>query len=226
VWEKARGTADAATLPARNGLGLAHFDLGHFREAADHFERALKGYEANPTLDPAATLTARGNLIDALLADGQADRAAPLVAGMVAARRKEYGSDDTRFAASLAFYAGKLLDHGRPADAEPLARESLAVREKKEPEAWRVANARSLLGGALLGQRKYAEAESFVLAGYEGLKSQEAKIPPEGRQNLPKAARRVVDLYDGWGKADKAAEWRVKLAADLPKPAGAPPPGK
>jgi tetratricopeptide (TPR) repeat protein len=226
AWEPARGPADAATLAARNGLGIAHFDLGHFREAAGHFEQALKGYEANPALDPVATLTARGNLIDALLADGQAGRAVPLVGVMVAARQEEYGSDDPRFAAALAFYAGKLLDHHRPADAEPLARECLAVREKNESDRWKTANAKSLLGGALLGQRKFAEAEPLVLAGYEGLKSQEAKIPPEGKQNLPKAARRVVDLYEGWGKPDRAAEWRARLATDLPKPSGPPPPGK
>ncbi len=36
----------------------------------------------------------------------------------------------------------------------------------------------SLLGGALLGQGRYAEAEPLVIGGYEGMKAREAKIPP------------------------------------------------
>jgi len=36
-----------------------------------------------------------------------------------------------------------------------------------------------MLGGSLLGQKKYAEAEPLLLSGYEGMKQREVKIPPE-----------------------------------------------
>jgi len=42
-----------------------------------------------------------------------------------------------------------------------------------------------------LGQGKYAEAEPLILSGYEGLKSREATILPQGRSRLPEAAERV-----------------------------------
>ena len=47
-----------------------------------------------------------------------------------------------------------------------------------EPDASWKFNTKSLLGGALLGQKKFAEAEPLLLAGYEGLKLREKTIPP------------------------------------------------
>jgi hypothetical protein len=93
-------------------------------------------------------------------------------------------------------------------------RECLAVREKAVPEDWSRFNAMSLLGGALLGQGKYAEAEPLVVRGYEGIKAREAKVPPPARVRLPEAAERVIRLYESWGKPEQAAEWKHKLGLD------------
>ena len=70
----------------------------------------------------------------------------------------------------------------------------------------------SSLGGALLGQGRHAEAEPLIVSGYEGMKAREAKIPPPGKPRFTDAAERVVRLYEEWGKKEKAAEWRTKLA--------------
>ncbi len=79
-------------------------------------------------------------------------------------------------------------------------------------------NARSLLGGSLLGQKKYAEAEPLIVSAYGGKKTHEAKIPPPGKPRLT-AAGLVVKLYEARGKQDKAAEWLARLArpSDQPK---------
>ena len=101
-----------------------------------------------------------------------------------------------------------------------MLRECLAIREKKEPDAWTTFNAKSLLGAALAGQKKYADAEPLLLAGYEGMKAEEKDHPAGGEdQHLPDAIRRLIDLYTAWSKPDKAAEWRAKLPpAGPPKP--------
>ena len=57
-----------------------------------------------------------------------------------------------------------------PASAWPFAKSRI-------PDDWLTFNARSLLGGSLLGQKKYAEAEPLLLSGYEGMKQREDKIP-------------------------------------------------
>jgi hypothetical protein len=74
-----------------------------------------------------------------------------------------------------------------------------------------------MLGGSLLGQKKYAEAEPLLLSGYQGMKQREDKIPAEGKPRLKEAQRRLVQLYEATGRPDKAAEWKKKLdEADAP----------
>ena len=104
------------------------------------------------------------------------------------------------------------LRHGRAA----LARVPADPREDRGPIPARretTFHTKSLLGGSLLGQKNYSDAEPLLLAGYEGMKEREAKIPPQGKIRLTEALERLVQLYDAWGKTDEAAEWRKKLAA-------------
>ena len=97
--------------------------------------------------------------------------------------------------------------------AEGFLRESLAIREQKEPDAWTTFNTQSMLGGALLGQKKYADAEPLLLKGYEGMKAREKTIPPQGKVRLSEALERLVQLYEAMGKKDEAAKWRKELEA-------------
>jgi len=90
-------------------------------------------------------------------------------------------------------------------------RESLAIREKKEPDDWRTFNSKSLLGGAFLGQKKFADAEPLLFAGYEGMKQREATIPALGKVNLITALERLVQLYEATNKPDETARWRKEL---------------
>jgi hypothetical protein len=63
-----------------------------------------------------------------------------------------------------------------------------------------------MLGEALLGQSKLAEAEPLLVQGYEGLKAREASILPEVRtQRLSEAGRRVIRLYAALNQPGKAA---------------------
>src|SRR5438270_11668737 len=82
----------------------------------------------------------------------------------------------------------------------------------------------SQLGWALKGRKGYVEAEQLLIQGYEGLKDRETNIAAPARKNLIAAAGRIVSFYEAWGKPEKAAEWRAKLAPkppaekDKPKP--------
>jgi TolA-binding protein len=88
----------------------------------------------------------------------------------------------------------------------------------KEPDGWTTFSIRSLLGESLLGQKKYADAEPLLLAGYNEMKKREDKIPPKGRVRLTEALERLVLLYDATDKKDEAAKWRKELEARNNKP--------
>src|SRR6202035_410398 len=87
---------------------------------------------------------------------------------------------------------------------------------------WTTFNTKSLLGGAVLGQDKCAEAEPQLLSGFEGMNEREAKIPPQAKIRLTEALERLVKLYEVWNKQDQAAAWRQKLDAALAKAQAAP----
>ena len=94
-----------------------------------------------------------------------------------------------------------------------MLREGLAIREKLQPDAWTTFNTQSLLGGALLGRKQYAEAGPLLLDGYRGMKERAASIPPQGAFRISGALERLVNLYEARGDASEAAAWRSKLEA-------------
>ena len=97
-------------------------------------------------------------------------------------------------------------------EAEPVLRECLVFREKAASGDWQTFDTQSLLGGSLLEQKRYAEAEAYLVTGYEGMKQRQNSIPSQDEGRLKEAADRVVQLYEAWGKPDRAAEWRQKLS--------------
>src|SRR5262249_53890105 len=123
----------------------------------------------------------------------------------VADARRTLSADDPRLANILASLGGTLLKVQQAAEAEKVLRECLAIRERNEPDAWTTFNAKSMLGGALLGQEKYADAEPLLVEGYEGMKQRQAKIPKEGQAAVSEALERLTQLYEAWGKPEPCA---------------------
>ena len=88
----------------------------------------------------------------------------------------------------------------------------LALCEKRFPDDWRTFRTRSLLGGSLLKQKRYEEAEPLLLSGYEGLTQHEAMLPSWGKTWLVGCLKALEHLCEATGRADQAAEWKKKLA--------------
>jgi tetratricopeptide (TPR) repeat protein len=104
-----------------------------------------------------------------------------------------------------------LLQAGKPAEAGPVLRECLEIRLKHQPEDWLVFNTQSLLGGSLLLQKKYAEAEKLLVDGYEGMSQRRSRIPPQEEKRLLESLERLVQLYEATKQNDKAESWRKVL---------------
>lgn len=132
--------------------------------------------------------------------------------------KAEAGAESPAYALELASLGLPLSKLSHFAEAEAVLRECLAIREKTQPDVWSTFNIHSMLGGTLLGQKKYAEAEMLLLKGYAGLKQREAAISKSGKIRLDEALERLVALYTDWhavepdkGYEAKAAEWQMKL---------------
>jgi hypothetical protein len=180
-------------------------------EAEALFRQALEGFREIQGPDGALTLDLTLDLATLLYQSGRGADAEPLFCAALWHYRQRFGPVDPRTAAILSPLGLSLIQQGKWSEAEPVLRLCLAIREKIQPDDWATFNTRSLLGGSLLGQKRYADAEPLIVAGYEGMKAREARIPPPGRPRFAEGADRVVRLYEEWGKKEKAAEWRARV---------------
>jgi hypothetical protein len=126
-------------------------------------------------------------------------------------RRHALGSEHSDTMASASDLALDYQSQGKFAKSEALAREALEFDRKKRPDDWQSFRAESLLGASLAGQKKYVEAEPLLLEGYQGMALRKNRIAVPDWYHLDRATEWIVQLYQDWGKPDKAAEWRGKL---------------
>ena len=157
-------------------------------------------------------------LLDAYLQAGKKAEAVKLLEELVADARTRLPKGSPQLAQELMNMSESLLRSEAFAEAEPLLRECLTIREKKLPDLWKTFSTGSMLGGALLGQKKYAEAEPLLLKGYEGMKEREKTIPPQAGIYMPNALDRLIALYTATNKPDEVTKWQVKRAK-YPAPA-------
>ena len=84
-----------------------------------------------------------------------------------------------------------------------------------EPDASWKFNTKSLLGGALLGQKKYTDAEPLLRAGYDGLKQRKKTIPPPGKIRLLEALDWLIMWSIATNKPDEVKKWQAERAKYL-----------
>ena len=145
---------------------------------------------------------------------GTPHRTEPVLREFVAFLREHPGPQSADYAKQLGVLAKNLLDQKKYAETEAFARACLTIRAKNSPDEWTTFDAQSVVGAAMLGQQKYAEAEPLLVAGYDGMAQRHAKIPPNAKVRLTEALDRLVHLYDAWGKPEEAAKWRAKLSVE------------
>lgn len=133
-----------------------------------------------------------------------------------------FGASAEATGAALARLGKYLLEQQKWEAAEPVLRQCLTIREElnRNPNTslprWIAPNTRSMLGGALLGQKKYAEAEPLVVGGAELLLANHVWVPAANRDSLQQAIDRCVRLYTATGNTAKADEWRERMVPELP----------
>jgi tetratricopeptide (TPR) repeat protein len=217
------GAGHPDTLTIKNNLARLYWEQGQYARAEPLLREALEGRAARLGADHPDTLASKHGLAVLYQFQGQHARAEPLARELAESWKKRAGADAAPFAQQLALLGLSLLKQQKASEAEPVLRACLAIRAKREPDAWMTFDTQSQLGGALLGQKKYADAEPLLLKGYEGMKQREARVPAQGKVRLTEALERLVHLYEATDQKDKAAEWRKKLEVTRPaKPLARP----
>jgi hypothetical protein len=214
-------------VEAEHQYGLALYQVGRYADAEPRLLGSYRAALATDGFPPASLNLYLTRLAELYVAWGKPDEAAKWRAEW--AKRE---ADDVRQSVPVSpelarrlttKIATPLLDAGAFAEAEPVLREALAIRQTAAPNSWTTFNTMSMLGGALLGQKKYAEAEPLLVQGYEGMKAREEKISqgPLDRRRIPEAIDRLIELYTATNRPEEAAKWRTERAK---YPFVAPPP--
>jgi eukaryotic-like serine/threonine-protein kinase len=214
--EKKLGRDHPDTLVSVANLGVNYKDAGRVAEAIPLLEEAYTASKQHATLRWVAT-----PLLDAYASAVKPAEAAKLINVLLADARQTLPKDSPQLAGQLAEFGLVLLEMNGYVAAEPLLRECLAIREENEPNAWTTFNTQSMLGGSLLSQKKYKDAEPLLLKGYEGMKVREKAIPPQGATRIPGSLDRLVELYTATDKPEEAKKWSAERAK---YPNLAPPP--
>jgi non-specific serine/threonine protein kinase/serine/threonine-protein kinase len=211
--QTARHGADhPLALISQHNLGSLYQAQRKYDRAEPLLREAALGIRKKLGLAHPTTQQFLGHLIGCYEEMAQPARAEPLLRELADFSRQRAGPDSLPYAGQLAVLGFNLLRQKKGTEAEAVLRPCLAIRQQKEAEAWTTFNTQSLLGGALLLQKKYADAEPLLIQGYEGLKYREAQVPAAARSRLSEALERLVQLYDAWDKKDQAEKWRKKLA--------------
>jgi serine/threonine protein kinase len=211
LQEKKLGRNHSNTLHTVANLGVNYKDAGRLTEALPLLEEAYGASKRLPNLRWVGQ-----QLLDGYTKADKKSEATKLVGELLADERKTLPKDSPQLAGLMARFGLSLLELRAFDDAEPLLRECLSIREKKEPEAWTTFNTLSMLGGALLGQKKYADAEPLLVKGYEGMKAHEKAIP-QGATRLPEALDRLIDLHTATNQPEEVKKYQ-DLRAKYPAP--------
>ncbi len=205
------GPEDHDTLDSMEALGIVYMHAGRLQEALPLLEQALKLRKAKLDAELPDLLESMNHLATAYIAADRLDKALPLLEETLKIRRAKLGPENPDLD-SMESLAEIYLRANRFAEADAIARECVKLREKIYPDGWRTFSSKSLLGGVLLGQKKYAEAEPLLVSGYEGMHERLARIPAYDKTRVNDVLQRLVQLYEATNQPDKAAAWKVKLS--------------
>lgn len=220
-----------------NNIAVCYRDAGKFAEAALAYDQAVLLLEKNIRENPSEktyleilTVT-QWHAAPVYLANQQPEKASAVLEDLVNRAKSVAGDkpfmdlindavklraktppNDPGLAILLGDLSFSLLQEKKFARAEPYLRECLEIRKSSVPNDWIYFSTQSMLGSALAGQGKHAEAEPLLLAGYEGIQQRVGTIPEDAPDPLGAARRRIIDFYTAWNKPEQVVAWTEKFA--------------
>jgi tetratricopeptide (TPR) repeat protein len=204
------GAEHSDTLISMANLASAYGWQEQYAMSESLFSQALETARKVFGPDNQLTLAIHANFAYTLQREGKYAAAESAIAGILERRRRVLGAEHFDTMDSTADLALAYVSQRKFTLAEPLARAALEWQkvQKVQPEEWPRYRAETLLGASLAGQNKFADAEPLLLSGYRGMSERKTEMGPQNWYHRDRARVWLVDLYQAWGKPDKAAEWR------------------
>lgn len=199
------GQNDARTAQAMNNYAGWLNERGHYGAALRWYSDALAAYRSNYGPEHPFVGIVLGNVANTHHLLGRADRADTLYRQAIALMRKVWNEDNPSVVNATVSHGLVLLDLTRNAEAEHELRDALVNARRAYPAGhWRLALAENALGAALSARRRFQEADTLLVHGYNRLT---VTLGPSAL-DTQLARRRLVAHYRRWGRPELAARYR------------------
>jgi serine/threonine protein kinase len=209
---RALGMDHADTLWTAANLAGVYRELDKPDEAEALFIATLNIQRRVLGNDHYNTVTTMERLAGLYREQGKYEKAQTLLTEALAARQRALGPRNPDTIEDLMMLGLVHLNQRHYADVESLLAD-LVTRDRTAADSWIRYFAQAIFGAALSGQKRYEEAEKLLIGGYGALTERGALIPANGKSALDKTGQWIVELYNAWGKPERAAEWTAKLGA-------------
>ncbi len=219
AWELAHAAFDANekdTLFQIHTLAWINLALRRPDAAALHFGNAVRLLGKAP-LTPLIMLLDQAALAQCYCAMGRIAEARELLEASLAVPGGASGSSGHHpLVGCIKAELGMIfVRENRHTEAETILRQALADYESPEIKSLSrrlrpPQRARSALGQALTGQRRFVEAEPLVIQAFDELLANNPPVAGDHARMLHDAFDAVVALYRAWEQPEKVAEWQAK----------------
>ncbi len=202
------GKEHRTTLLSMNMLAIVREALANYDEAEQLFREILQTSRKTFGQTDMITSLVVGNLANLLRRTGRYEEAEPLCLEALELRRQVFGEDHPFTIDSLRGLGLLRAEQQRYEEAEKLLTESLEKRRRVQGhEHERAIRNMVHLGWVYTEQQRYGEAEALLLDAFE---LSDRVLGPLDQITIESIGK-IVDLYEAWGKPEKAEEWRAKL---------------
>jgi len=198
---------------ALRSLASAYRGDGKFAEAEPHLVKLVPLVLVNPGEGDVQTRRDMFQLAENYSNQRKYADAEKAFVQLLVVQRRASGPEVINTVVTISNIGWVRLQQKRYAEAETSFKEAAAILARTAADTWERFNVDSMLGAALSAQKKFAEAESLLVSGYEGMSPRKptTNLVMTSRFTQEQAGEAIVQLYADWGKADKRNEWAERL---------------
>jgi len=178
--------------------------LERYDDAEPHWRAAIDGFTAHYGTASSRTIKSMRRLRDNLETQDRHAETIPIRQRIVETMRERHGPEDCKTIEAIADYARALLrDQQYEPAADVYRRNDALVRNCIDADDGQLIRWCGDYGACLLALRKHEQAEPLLLEAHE-------KLAERGQddQQTRQAADRLVQLYEQWGRSERAAAYR------------------
>ena len=210
IYRKSLGNENPEVATQLNNMGILLLERGELDEAAKLLREAVDITGRSLGTEHRITAEFMRNLAKVIQEKGHINEAEGLYSRALAIFHRDLGNYHPLVAATMANLAEIHLIRNDPSSAAAILKKVLDFPADSLPEEDRLrAGAKSVMGACLIAQHKYQEAEKLLLEAYAVLSTSD-----KGSMGFQKTCQRILNLYEAWGKPQKAQQFRLK--ASLP----------